>query len=128
MLAIKFGNRPWLKDATVQDFTDHADYILGPEVAAYAVQGISGPIEISPEWHIVLSYEYQVRSKAMKLVKEGGKTLREALAEAQKDSHITELHFTRPLALEARTKGKRTYSQHENEWQEPPFKKEKRLF
>jgi len=53
----------------------------------------------------VLSYEYECRKEALRLVREEGKTLNEALLDSMKDAEIRELHFISAVTLAGRKRG-----------------------
>ena len=63
---------------------------------------------LKPSWSVVLKYEFEVRKLAMKLVKDKGLTLSQALDAACEDSETRQLYLMTYLLVEKRT-NKRDY-------------------
>ena len=130
MLAMKHFNKAWLKGIEKQDFIDHTDFILGPKVytlTTKASTGASGPV--NPPWSIVLDYEFQIREKAFELVREQGKSFKDALELARTDGEVRNLHFLTPVAMDA-AKGRSNENgkkriQETDRYGEPVWKKQK---
>jgi len=100
MLAAKSRSTPWLKDLTAQPFLEFVDYILGKKVDRINTSDAPRP---KPEWHLVLSYEFELRKEAFKRVRQQGATLAEALRDVIKDAELRALCFMEPL-LAARSR------------------------
>ena len=88
MLAAKSRSTPWLKDLTAQPFNEFVDYILGRKVDRINCSDAPRP---KPEWHLVLSYEYELRKEVCKQVRQHGATLAEALRSVTKDAELRAL-------------------------------------
>ena len=69
MLALKFTNRAWLEGISIQDFIDHADFLLGEMVSDMEIPGPNGPVPVKVPWHVLFAYDFQVRKKAFELVR-----------------------------------------------------------
>jgi hypothetical protein len=95
---VKHPNRPWLAGMGSHDYSSLADYMLGEQVAKLEVKESSG-ILVRPQWDQVLTYDFEVRTKAYELVNYDGVTLTAALVAARKDSEIRNLHLITPLAV-----------------------------
>ncbi len=89
----------YLKDLSPQLFQDYLDYLLGPYVLQLAARDDNGNVSSSPPWKLVLSYEHEIRRKAMRMV-EKGSMLKDALREAWNDPLTKERFFTTPLAMQ----------------------------
>jgi hypothetical protein len=95
---VKHPNRPWLAGMSPRDYSSLADDMLGEQVAKLEVKESSGEL-VRPQWDQVLTYDFEVRTKAYELVIYDGITLTAALVAARKDSEIRNLHLITPLAV-----------------------------
>jgi hypothetical protein len=104
MLAVKFVNKHMFADLVATTWTAWTEYFLGKKVYSLKVAGTEGAQSqyLCPPWAIVLSYEYECRKEALRLVREEGKTLNEALLDTMKDAEIRELHFISAVTLAGR--------------------------
>ena len=95
----KHGNVEWLADFSAGTFSELADYLLGRKVLHLeAVEDDNGHVP----WGLVLKCEFQIRKKAMELIKDFGRTLKVALREAAVDQETRALYFTTHLTLQRR--------------------------
>ena len=95
-------NRRYLQDLHPQLFADYTDYLLGKFVYGLAARGPNDPTPFAvPAWDFVLSYDYEVRAAAYRLLRKGH-TLAEAMRLAWNDTVMKERYFTTPLAWEER--------------------------
>ena len=85
--------REWLADAVPSCTLKYIDHLLGDSVSGFAVPGCG-----RPPMHIILDYDWDVRSKQAKLINEG-QSFGRALDAAAKDSEIRETSFVTPLVL-----------------------------
>ena len=109
-VAFQQPNCKWLKDLCPQDFQEYLDYLLGPYVHKLAARDEQGNQTAAPPWNLLLSYELEIRRRAMVLVGEG-LDFRAALKAAYRDPVVKERHFTTPLATAATLRGaKRQWS------------------
>jgi len=99
MARLKHTNRAWLASASPQIFLDHVDYMLGPHVYGLAARDHSDKVVATPSWATVLSYEFQVRKRAMKFVNEQQLSLAVALKQAREDPVTKERFFVTPIAI-----------------------------
>ena len=113
-VAFQQPNCAWLKDLTPQAFQEYLDYLLGPFVYKLVARDEHGNQSAAPPWNLLLSYELEVRRKAMALVAEGVPLVK-ALKDAFQDPVTKERYFNTPLALVATLRGqKRTYDEANN--------------
>ena len=104
----RHGGREWLADFDENVFPSFADYVLGPKV--YSLQatrmdekGSTESIGATPDWDIILQYEYEMRKQVMDWVKEDNMTMKDAFAKVVKDSETRELRFMNPWQLRLNT-------------------------
>ena len=57
MLSTKFPNKGWLRGITIQDFTNHVDWLLGDTVYGMEIDGMNGKQKIDVPWHVLLNYD-----------------------------------------------------------------------
>jgi len=107
MLAVEFVNKHMFADLAATTWTAWTEYFLGKKVYSLKIAGTEGSNSqyLCPPWAIVLSYEYECRKEALRLVREEGKTLNEALLDSMKDAEIRELHFISAVTLAGRKRG-----------------------
>ena len=77
------------------------EWLLGEEVYGNVVRNDRDVIIYRPTWPLLLSYEYQVRRKALWFVNNEGCTVVEALRMAKKHEATAQKYFTTPMALSA---------------------------
>jgi hypothetical protein len=100
----RFPNRAWLQDLVPGLYDRHVDYILGEDVALLVATNAEGKEIARPTWSLVLSYEFQVRKKAYKMISTMEvASLGAALTAAVKDHTIRERHFLTPMQLGDKT-------------------------
>ena len=124
MIQLKGAARSILHDFDMSVFDAHLDYVLGDE--CYRMAEAHPGIRVTPSWELLLSYEHELRKKAIKYVNEDGPTLKAALRTARESSdHRTKYLIppwpcmapgrghrrTRRTAPEARGGGPRTRKQ-----------------
>ena len=100
--AEKHGARPWLKDVSLETYGHLSTYILGERVAAMRAALPGGDLTAAPPWTLVLSYEFQIRKYAYKLVMDEGKTLDEALRKSCRDPELRQRYFMDMITLLSR--------------------------
>jgi hypothetical protein len=96
---VRHPNRPFLVDAEPDIWLPHVEFILNEEVAGLEARGADGRILHKADWALVLSYEYQIRREAVRLILYEQITLGEALERARKDMQLRERYFTTPLGF-----------------------------
>ena len=92
MIAAKCTGRPWLANLKRGAFDNFVDHVLGKQVNQIDSQGGR-----KPDWNLVLSYEYEMRRQAFKLVRLGKATLDVALRDVLKDTELRAHKFIEPL-------------------------------
>ena len=80
-------------------FTHYADYLLGEFVLGLVSRGPDGVAVAGPSWPLVLSYEYEIRAHACRLICEEGLTLEAALRKSWADTTLRDLYFLTPLKV-----------------------------
>ena len=98
---VRHPNRAFLADADPDVWLPHVEYILSEEIAGQEATGADGTVLHKPTWNLVLSFEYQIRREAVRLILYEQITLGEALARARKDMQLKECYFTTPLGFSA---------------------------
>jgi hypothetical protein len=98
---VRHPNRAFLEDAEPDVWLPHVDYILNEEVAGLEARGADGKILHKADWNLVLSFEYQLRREAVRLILYEQITLGVALERARKDMQLKERYFTTPLGFSA---------------------------
>lgn len=102
MLSAKFKQKSWLSGFSPKVFEDFTDFILGPKVFNLQVPRSDGSdtlAPLQPAWTIILRYEYELRKAAIKLVRDEGETLANAMSLVVRDPELKEIYFTSPIAL-----------------------------
>ena len=96
----RFPNRPWLQDLSPSVFSDHVDFLLGKQISGLESKGVNGVVVHHPQWELILSFEYQVRKHAYKLIAtQKQASLGAALKDAQADTTVRNLYFLTPLQI-----------------------------
>ena len=118
MIKAKHTNRMWLQDLEKEVYETYIDYLLGGQVSSLTTTapGEEGLAErqLLPPWTLVISYEGQIRKKAMSLVREEGETLAAGLKRAYKDQELRQRYFITPMALSPKASegGGKRHGQH----------------
>ena len=90
-----------VKDLDPFLFTAYTEHLLGEHVWGLTAKRADGAQVAGPTWTLLLSYEHELRSHAYSLVCNEGRSLKEALNLAMRDSVIKDRFFVTPLALES---------------------------
>ena len=114
----KHSNTAWLSDVRPGVFMKVVKYLLGRKV--YRLEAAAENGQRVP-WGAVLRYEFQIRKRAMELVKEDGMSLGAALDAAMADTEIRALYFTANVTLARAKKG----GKGDRDYDEPAWKKTK---
>ena len=102
MVSSKMKNKVYLRNLEQRHFDQYTEFLLGEKCFTMRVPTASGEKSpLHPPWHILLDYEFELRSKAVKRAKKEGTMLGQALIEATQDSELKELHFTSPVTFAA---------------------------
>ena len=95
-------NKVYLRNLKRRHFEQYVDYILGEKCYNMKVPTATGERSaLQPPWHILLDYEYEMRSHAFKKARKDGIDLGVALLQATQNSGLKELHFTSPITFAA---------------------------
>ena len=92
---LKYPQKASLRDLQPQHFLRYLDLMLGEHVLGLKARNKDGEVIATPDFDLMLSYDYQVRRQMVKLVNEGA-TMAEGLKEAMTDTTIKERHFLTP--------------------------------
>ena len=102
MVAAKMRNKAYLRGLDRRHFEQYVDYLLGERCYNMKVPQPTGEkAALQPPWHILLDYEFELRSHAYKRARKDGTPIGTALLEATRDSELKELHFTSPVSFSA---------------------------
>ena len=92
---LKYPQKASLRDLQPQHFLKYLDLMLGDHVLGLKARDKDGAVVATPEFDLMLSYDYQVRRQMVKLINEGA-TMVDALKEAMTDTVIKERYFLTP--------------------------------
>ena len=92
MAQLKYPHKANLRDLQSQHFLKYLDLMLGDHILGLKARGKDGEVIITPDFDLMLSYDFQVRRRMVKLVNEGV-TMVEALREAMANAIIKERYF-----------------------------------
>ena len=92
---LKFPQKATLRDLQPLHFLKYLDLMLGKHVLGLKAKNQDGETVASPDFDLMLSYDFQVRRAMVKLVNEG-RLMHEALKEAMTDTTIKERYFLTP--------------------------------
>ena len=102
MIAAKLRNKVYLRGLQQRHFDRYVDYLLGEKCYGMLIPGPAGEkVPLSPPWHIMLDYEFELRKKAVRRAHRSGRPLDETLQEVTEDAEIKELYFTSPVTFSA---------------------------
>jgi hypothetical protein len=102
MVAAKLRNKVYLRGLQQRHFDRYVDYLLGEKCYGMMIPGPGGEkVPLSPPWHIMLDYEFELRKKAVRRAHRNGRPLHETLQEVTEDTEIKELYFTSPVTFSA---------------------------
>jgi hypothetical protein len=115
-------SRGSLAGITPQLFQQYLQYLLGEFVLGMINKGPAGNIIHSPAWHLLISYEYAVRAKAIQLMRRGA-SFRDALKQGWECPMTRERHFSTPLAMDTVSRRPEPLVQHRPQPPQPPSAK-----
>ena len=102
MVASKMRNKAYLRGLERRQFEQYVEFLLGEKCYNMKVSNPSGEKSaLQPPWHILLDYEFELRSHAYKKSRKDGTPLGVSLLEATRNSELKELHFTSPISFAA---------------------------
>lgn len=92
---LKFPQKAALRDLLPSHWLRYLDLMLGEHVLGLKAKGKDGETVATPEFDLVLSYDFQIRRHMVKMVNEG-RLMHEALRESMLDTTIKERYFLTP--------------------------------
>jgi hypothetical protein len=95
---MKNPSRAWLLTATPGIWSAHIDHVLGDTVYGLKMKG-PNTIELKVDWQTVLSYEFELRREATRLIQYDGLDLAAAMLTARRDTELRERCFTGPAMV-----------------------------
>ena len=102
MVASKMKNKIYLRGLEKRHFEQYVEYLLGERCYNMKVPTASGEkAALQPPWHILIDYEFELRSFAFKKCRKDGTPLGTAFSLATQNSELKELHFTSPITFTA---------------------------
>ena len=100
MMASKMKNKPYLQNLELQHFDRFVDYLLGDRCYNLHVVSFTGDrVPLKPHWHVLLTYEYELRKRAIKDAYKKQLSLGVTLKQVCADAELKELYFTSQIAL-----------------------------
>lgn len=109
LASYKHSSRLWLATTSPDIWRDHVDYVLGDDIHGFSIQAAGFTVTVP--WDVVLSYEFQIRKQACRLVMFENMDIATALVKARKDTEVKEKYFSTPVSLFASVGGKRKNGQ-----------------
>ena len=102
MLAAKFRNRELLRNMTPKCWEDYVSYLLGDKCYMMKIHSGKGGEQtaLRPPWHVLLSFEHELRKEAVKRAHSSNRPLSDTLPGVCKDPELKERFFTSPIALQ----------------------------
>lgn len=100
MTSMKFPNKAPLKTISPNIFNKYIDYLLGEHCYGLKARNERDEAVSAPSLELVLSYDFQVRKKMVKMMNEG-MDLVAALDGAMQDGTVKERYFLTPAAMNA---------------------------
>ena len=98
---LKHGTRLWLEDISPADWAEHTEFLLGEDVHQMPLpESVCGRLGPDKLWGLVLSYEFQIRKEAIRLVLMERRKLTDALKEVRRCSETRSKYWVAPLTLE----------------------------
>ena len=89
MTKSRISNRKWLEDLEPQTFVLFSDFCLGNRVYGMEAKTDDGTVVARPPWPLVLSFEFEMRRRAMEgLVDHDYTTIAEAMKAVTKDQEL----------------------------------------
>ena len=99
LASYKHSSRLWLRGSNLQLWQDHLDYVLGDDVARMQHKVLDQVV--TPPWAVVLSYEYQIRKEAVRLIMFEAYQLEDAMKTARRNPSVKEKYFSTPTSMAA---------------------------
>jgi hypothetical protein len=101
----RFPNRRWLRTVTPSVFEQHVTFVLSEQVMGLDSKNERGEVISSPPWALVISFEFQLRKRALEMISmEKEEDFASAMQAAREDSVLFQRFFTTPLQLRPSTR------------------------
>ncbi len=125
LMKMKHADREIFKHLSDKTWAKILEYLLGPKVWKY--RSNKG---VGLTWEDLLTYEFEIRKRAMRRVTSHGETIDEALKEAMNNDELRSLHFTLALVTSgskakegrARSRTPKRDAREKDNWNEPKGK------
>ena len=101
LIQLKFPTHSTVQDYSEQIWSDYVEWLLGEEVYNNDVKDASGKMVYKPSWSVLLTYEMQIRKKAMRILNNERVSLKVALGRAMHDDRLAAKYFHNPVSLAA---------------------------
>ena len=98
-ISLQHTNRSELQGIKPEFANTYASYLLGDQVWSMIAQDENGHTIASPNWRLVLQYEFNLRKKAYRDMCEQGTSFTQALRSAWDDVLTRNRYFITPLAI-----------------------------
>ena len=101
-LSAKFRNREILRNMRPSCWEEYTNFLLGERCYLMKIHGGKGAdaSPLRPPWHILLSFEFELRKEAIKRALKENKPIAQTLQDVCKDPELKERFFTSPIALQ----------------------------
>ena len=101
-LSAKFRNREILRNMRPSCWEEYTNFLLGERCDLMKIHGGKGAdaSPLRPPWHILLSFEFELRKEAIKRALKENKPITQTLQDVCKDPELKERFFTSPIALQ----------------------------
>ena len=102
-LSAKFRNREILRNMRPSCWEEYTNFLLGERCYLMKIHGGKGGADaapLRPPWHILLSFEFELRKEAIKRAVKDNTPICETLLAVCKDPELKERFFTSPIALQ----------------------------
>ena len=98
-ISLQHTNREGLQGIRPELANTYSNFLLGDQVWALIAQDEQGRTIATPNWRLVLQYEYNIRKKAYQDMTELGTSFAVSLKDAWHDVFVRNRYFITPLAI-----------------------------
>ncbi len=99
IIRLRHGSRPFLLGLDFDFWANHVEHMLGREVYGYVIKDAQENILARLSWHDFLTFDQEVRKKAIQMVNEDGDTLAGAMTSARKDNELRTQIIVQSIAV-----------------------------
>jgi hypothetical protein len=111
-IALAHTNKSEFQSLVPSDVHTYAAYLLGEHVYQFVARDENGMTVASPNWGLVLAYEFAIRKRTYRRMMEVQLPFKDLLKESWLDSLTKDRFFTTPLAISAAAGGKKVEVSH----------------